>query len=169
LLAESLVVLEPNRGFRVSGLSREDLYDVAIARIAVETTALRLAIRDGDDRWEAGVVGAMSDRDSRDLPGHALSRARATGSAATAPQREHCRMYRSPVTALSSDFLAANNIKTLQDLAAAVPGFVTTNLDLRPASRSSRAIRGATAAPWGASGRPLKSTQERVAFDIAMR
>jgi DNA-binding GntR family transcriptional regulator len=59
LLAEGLVVLEPNRGFRVSGLSREDLYDVAIARIAVETTALRLAIRNGDDRWEAGVVGAM--------------------------------------------------------------------------------------------------------------
>jgi DNA-binding GntR family transcriptional regulator len=59
LLGEGLVILEPNRGFRVSGLSREDLYDIAIARIAVETTALRMAILKGDDRWEAGVVGAM--------------------------------------------------------------------------------------------------------------
>jgi DNA-binding GntR family transcriptional regulator len=59
MLAEGLVVLEPNRGFRVAGLSREDLYDVAIARIAVEATALRMAILKGDDRWEANVVGAM--------------------------------------------------------------------------------------------------------------
>lgn len=59
LLTEGLVVLEPNRGFRVAGLSREDLYDVAIARIAVETMALRLAMLNGDDLWEANVVGAM--------------------------------------------------------------------------------------------------------------
>jgi DNA-binding GntR family transcriptional regulator len=59
LLAEGLVVLEPNRGFRVIGLSRDDLYDIAVARIAVETSALRLAILRGDEHWEAGVVGAM--------------------------------------------------------------------------------------------------------------
>jgi DNA-binding GntR family transcriptional regulator len=59
LLSEGLVVLEPNRGFRVAGLSREDLYDIALARIAVETTALRLAIQNGDEYWEASVVGAM--------------------------------------------------------------------------------------------------------------
>lgn len=59
LLAEGLVELEPNRGFRVSALSREDLLDIAIARIAVETYAIRRAIALGDDDWEAAIVGAM--------------------------------------------------------------------------------------------------------------
>jgi DNA-binding GntR family transcriptional regulator len=59
LLAEGLVELEPNRGFRVTALSRDDLYDIAIARIAIETGAIRRAIAQGDDRWEAGIVGAM--------------------------------------------------------------------------------------------------------------
>jgi len=59
LLAEGLVELEPNRGFRVAALSREDLLDIAIARIAVETAAVRRAIELGDDAWEANLVGAM--------------------------------------------------------------------------------------------------------------
>ncbi|HEX8302829.1 FCD domain-containing protein [Sphingomonas sp.] len=59
LLAEGLVELEPNRGFRVAALSREDLLDIAVARIAVETAAVRRAIELGDDDWEAGLVGAM--------------------------------------------------------------------------------------------------------------
>lgn len=59
LLGDGLVELEPNCGFRVASLTREDLMDIAVARIAIETTAIRLAIANGDDRWEAGVVGAM--------------------------------------------------------------------------------------------------------------
>lgn len=59
LLAEGLVLLEPNRGFRVAPLSRADLHDIAVARIAIETMAVRLAIANGDDHWEASVVGAL--------------------------------------------------------------------------------------------------------------
>lgn len=59
LLGEGLVELEPNRGFRVAALSREDLEDIALSRIAIETTALRRSIERGDDRWESNVVGAM--------------------------------------------------------------------------------------------------------------
>jgi GntR family transcriptional regulator, carbon starvation induced regulator len=59
LQGEGLVELEPNRGFRVTALSRDDLMDIAIARVAIETTALRESIEHGDDHWEAGVVGAM--------------------------------------------------------------------------------------------------------------
>lgn len=59
LVAEGLVDLSPNRGFRVAALSRDDLLDIAIARIAVETAAVRRAIERGDERWEASVVGAM--------------------------------------------------------------------------------------------------------------
>jgi GntR family carbon starvation induced transcriptional regulator len=59
LIAEGMVELEPNRGFRVTALSKDDLYDVAVARIAIETCAARLAIAQGDEEWEAAVVGAM--------------------------------------------------------------------------------------------------------------
>lgn len=59
LVGEGLVEFEPNRGFHVKGLSREDLYDIAVARIAVEVMAFRLAMKQGDDRWEAAVVGAL--------------------------------------------------------------------------------------------------------------
>lgn len=59
LIGEGLVELEPNRGFRVTPLSREDLLDIALARVAIETTALRRSIESGDDGWEAGIVAAM--------------------------------------------------------------------------------------------------------------
>ncbi|MBT9447223.1 MAG: GntR family transcriptional regulator, partial [Hyphomonadaceae bacterium] len=41
LIGEGLVEFEPNRGFRVAPLSREDLLDIALARVAVETAALK--------------------------------------------------------------------------------------------------------------------------------
>jgi len=59
LVGEGLIDFERNRGFRVKGLSRADLEDIATTRIAVETAALRIAIARGDDRWEADVVGAL--------------------------------------------------------------------------------------------------------------
>jgi DNA-binding GntR family transcriptional regulator len=59
LVGEGLIELEPNKGFRVKGLSREDLTDIAVTRGAVESMALRRSIALGDDRWEAGIVGAM--------------------------------------------------------------------------------------------------------------
>lgn len=59
LIGEGLVELEPNKGFRVTPLSRDDLYDIATARCAIEVAALRRSIERGDDAWEAGVVGAM--------------------------------------------------------------------------------------------------------------
>ncbi|ATE66293.1 GntR family transcriptional regulator [Rhizorhabdus dicambivorans] len=58
LLPEGLVELSANKGFRVRGVSREDLLDIVAARTAVETEALRLSIAHGDDRWESGVVAA---------------------------------------------------------------------------------------------------------------
>lgn len=59
LTSEGLVVFEPNRGFRVAPLSRDDLQDLAITRSAIESTALERAIMFGDDRWEADIVAAM--------------------------------------------------------------------------------------------------------------
>ena len=59
LLARGLVVAVEQRGFRVAEMSRADLEDILMTRAALETEALRLSIAHGDDRWEAGIVGAL--------------------------------------------------------------------------------------------------------------
>lgn len=59
LIGEGLVELEPNRGFCVAPLSKEDLEDIAVTRMAVEAAAFSLAIERGDDRWEADILAAM--------------------------------------------------------------------------------------------------------------
>lgn len=59
LSAEGLVSLEPNRGFQVAALSREDLADIAVVRCAVETNALRRSIERGGHDWEVGIIAAM--------------------------------------------------------------------------------------------------------------
>ncbi|HEX8421291.1 MAG TPA: FCD domain-containing protein [Sphingomonas sp.] len=59
LSAEGLVSLEPNRGFQVAALSREDLHDIAVVRCAIETSALRRSIERGGHDWEVGIIAAM--------------------------------------------------------------------------------------------------------------
>ena len=59
LLGEGLVELEPNRGFRVAGLTRDDLEDIATTRIAIETAALKRSIARRNDEWEVGIIGAL--------------------------------------------------------------------------------------------------------------
>lgn len=56
LAAEGLVVLEEQRGFRVAPVSIDDLTDVTRTRIAIEALALRDALPNGDDGWEASIV-----------------------------------------------------------------------------------------------------------------
>lgn len=58
LSAERLVEAEVNRGFRVAPLDPEGFADLNVARVVVETAALRLAIDLGGDEWEADVVSA---------------------------------------------------------------------------------------------------------------
>jgi DNA-binding GntR family transcriptional regulator len=59
LIARGLVVAIDRRGFRVSKLSRQDLDDIITTRLALESEALRLSIRNGDDQWEAEIVGSL--------------------------------------------------------------------------------------------------------------
>jgi GntR family transcriptional regulator, carbon starvation induced regulator len=56
LQGERLVTAESLRGFRVSELSLAEFEDALLTRLVVETEALRLSIRDGDDDWAAQVV-----------------------------------------------------------------------------------------------------------------
>jgi DNA-binding GntR family transcriptional regulator len=58
LAAIGLVVQEGQRGFRVPGVSPEDLVDLTMIRIWVDCMAVRLSIELGDSDWEADVLAA---------------------------------------------------------------------------------------------------------------
>lgn len=59
LMSRGLIVGIGQRGFRVAEISRDDLADITSMRTAVEIAAVRLAIMNGDDAWEAGIVSAL--------------------------------------------------------------------------------------------------------------
>src|SRR5258707_12006930 len=59
LISRGLIVGIGQRGFRVADISREDLLDITRMRTVVEIEALRLAIANGDDAWEAGIVSTL--------------------------------------------------------------------------------------------------------------
>ena len=56
LAAEGLVESEEQRGFRVAPVSLDDLTDVTNTRVAIEMLALRGALPNGDDAWQASIV-----------------------------------------------------------------------------------------------------------------
>lgn len=73
LTENRLVVAVGHRGFRVPEVSAEDLTDVAMVRKQIEGFALRLAIRYGDDLWEARAIDAgekfaMLQRSGKSFP-----------------------------------------------------------------------------------------------------
>ena len=58
LTADQLVVTQGNRGFAVAPLLLEEFEDLNIARTSIEKEAIRLAIKRGDNTWEANIVAA---------------------------------------------------------------------------------------------------------------
>jgi DNA-binding GntR family transcriptional regulator len=58
LEAEGLAVLEQNKGFRVSPVSREHLLDLMKTRVEIEGLALRWSIENGGVDWEANLIAA---------------------------------------------------------------------------------------------------------------
>ena len=67
LVADSLVTVEGQQGFRVVPMSLEDFREISSLRKMMETRALRESIANGDDDWEAGVVGAFHKLNLIDL------------------------------------------------------------------------------------------------------
>jgi DNA-binding GntR family transcriptional regulator len=79
LTENRLVIAVGHRGFRVPEASPEDIMDVALVRKQMEGFALRLAIRYGDDLWEAraldaGEKFAMLQGAGKDFPEHLWER-----------------------------------------------------------------------------------------------
>ncbi|NNG40645.1 FCD domain-containing protein [Flexivirga sp. ID2601S] len=58
LAEQGLVVSEPRIGFAVRAMTVDDLRDLTMTRIEVETLALRKAIERGDVDWESQIVAA---------------------------------------------------------------------------------------------------------------
>lgn len=58
LVAEGLIMLEEQRGYRVAPASPADLAEVLRLRMMLESNALRMSIEKGDDAWEAEVLAA---------------------------------------------------------------------------------------------------------------
>lgn len=59
LEAEGLVLLEPNKGFRVLPISREHLLDVMRARAEIDGLCLKLSMEQGGVEWESALVGVL--------------------------------------------------------------------------------------------------------------
>jgi DNA-binding GntR family transcriptional regulator len=67
LVADGLVQLEVNKGFRVAPVSREELIDIANTLFELEAIAIRLAIEKGDDRWEGNIVARLHELSKRPM------------------------------------------------------------------------------------------------------
>jgi GntR family carbon starvation induced transcriptional regulator len=61
LTAEGFVSAQPQKGFRVAGISEKELRDVTATRIHIETLAIREAIEHGKVSWEGKVIGALHE------------------------------------------------------------------------------------------------------------
>jgi DNA-binding GntR family transcriptional regulator len=59
LVSRGLIVAIGQRGFRVASVSREDLFDITRMRVVIEIEALRLAMQNGGDAWEANILSAL--------------------------------------------------------------------------------------------------------------
>jgi DNA-binding GntR family transcriptional regulator len=58
LTSDGLVTSEPNKGFRVSSITQEELEDLTRVRGIIEGLCLASAIGAGDLKWETGIVSA---------------------------------------------------------------------------------------------------------------
>ena len=56
---EGLVLIEDQRGVRVSPVSAENLAEIIRLRLTLETQALRAAVENGNAQWEASLVAAL--------------------------------------------------------------------------------------------------------------
>jgi GntR family carbon starvation induced transcriptional regulator len=67
LVSEGLVVLEDHKGFRVAPVSREEMQDIANTLLELEALAIRMAVKKGDDRWEAEIVARFHELSKRQM------------------------------------------------------------------------------------------------------
>lgn len=67
LTSEGLVEAEPRKGFRVAPITQEELQDITNVRVTIESLCLENAIRNGDLKWETGIVSTLFELSRLDL------------------------------------------------------------------------------------------------------
>lgn len=68
LSAEGLVIVDEQRGFSVAAVSLAELKDLTLARTSLESIMLPMAMKQGDDDWEAQIVAAFHRLSRTALP-----------------------------------------------------------------------------------------------------
>ena len=58
LTEKGLVIATPQRGFRVRGLSIQDIQALTEARVEIESLSLQFSVERGDIHWETGVLAS---------------------------------------------------------------------------------------------------------------
>ncbi len=58
LCGDGFIIYKVQKGFIVSPISKQDLYEIADLRIMLETHALEISIKNKDYEWEAELLGA---------------------------------------------------------------------------------------------------------------
>jgi len=58
LCGDGFIIYKVQKGFFVSPISKQDLYEIADLRIMLETHALEISIKNKDYEWEAELLGA---------------------------------------------------------------------------------------------------------------
>jgi len=95
LAAYGLLIQENQRGFRVPGLNREELDDIAEMRRELEVMALKRAIERGNAEWESELLAAA----------HRLRRADETSQPVEEWEQLHGKFHRTLLTPCGSAWL----------------------------------------------------------------
>lgn len=95
LAARELVLIEPQKGFRVAPMSVFELQDLTDVRIELESAALRRSISAGDLEWEARVVATF----------HRLSKSVRDADAAHEWELAHAAFHQALISACPSRWL----------------------------------------------------------------
>lgn len=126
LEAEGLVELEQNKGFRVSGVSRENLLDLMHTRIEIEAIALQWSLERGGVEWEANLLSTF----------HRLSRQTKVdpsnpAAISEAWSREHADFHRALVSACGAPTLLSIRARLFEQADRYVALSIMSNGPLR--------------------------------------
>jgi GntR family transcriptional regulator, carbon starvation induced regulator len=126
LEAEGLVELEQNKGFRVSEVSRENLFDLMHTRIETESIALRWSLEKGGVEWEANLLSAFHrlSRQTKIDPGN-------PDAISEAWSREHSDFHAATVAACGSPTLLSIRARLFEQAERYVALSIMSNGPLR--------------------------------------
>lgn len=88
LTSEGLVNSEPRKGFKVAPVTKDELKDITNVRVKIESLCLENAIRNGNLKWETGIVSTLFEMSRLKLM-DAKDPARVSDEWAEAHQRFH--------------------------------------------------------------------------------